>query len=80
MVFLQICKRSLSIATLALYVSIVKDFIWICMLNARDKNRFLSKLPYCKVTTRRVDRIQFTSKAAVKTDTENKVKSRPFLL
>jgi len=50
------------------------------MLNATDKNRFLFKLPCFKVIVRGVDRIEFTSKAAVKTDTENKVKSRPFLL
>ena len=54
------------------------DFNWFSR-NATEKNQFLVKLPYCKVLVRRVDRIQFTSKAAVKTDVENKVMSRLFL-
>ena len=74
-----ICKNPLSIATLALFFSVVMDFNWFPR-NATEKNQFLVKLPYCQVIVRRVDRIQFTSKAAVKTYIENKVMSRLFLL
>ena len=74
-----ICRNPLTIATLALYFSVVMDFNWFSR-NATENNQVLVKLPYCKVIVRKVDRIQFTSKAAVKTDIENKVVSRLFLL
>ena len=74
-----ICKNPLSITTLPCYLSVVSDFNWFSR-NATEKNQFLVKLIYCKVIVRRVDRIQFTSKAAVKTDIEDKVMSRLFHL